>query len=237
MDLNLGKKKRMSHFDIIKNYKSGKRDFTNIICRAGWFNDLDLSGINFSNSDLSFSSFSNSTLISSKFINSDLKWSDLSKTNLSGTIFIEADLSWSAIIESIINNKTDFSDANLNYIVAFGTDIRSGRTQGMKMSSALLRIEDVGSNPNFALNALEKSNVPGSVKNLIRKQIIEINERARSIKNLLPRSYRKNELKLPSRDTESNINQNGSVYGGGTAYEELSTYVPRSEYKQKINYG
>jgi hypothetical protein len=237
MDLQSDKRKRISHIEIIKKYRAGKREFKGIICRAGWFNNLELPDINFSNSNLSFSSFSNSNLKGSNFSNCDLRWSDLSRTNLSRSNFKNSNLSWSAIIESIVDAKTDFSNANLNYIVGFKTDIYNGKIDGIKLSNALLRITDVGSNADFALNALERSDVPEIVKKIIRKQIIEINERANNIKNLLPRSYRKNELKLNTREKEFKIRLSDSTYNRDSTYGEVTTYVPRSTYQKEGNYS
>jgi len=229
-------KKQMSNSEIIKKYKQGERNFSGIRCVGRWFDGQDLTEIDLSGSDLSFSNFSNSTLIGSNFTGCNLTWSDLSRANLKGTIFKNSNLSWSAIIESIVDTKTDFSGADLSYIVAFNTNINSAKIDGIKMVSAVLRITDIGSNPNFALKQLERADIPDSLKQMIRKQVIEINELANRIKGLLPRSYKDEVRTMPAR-VDSETTEIGSTYAGKSAYDEMSAYVSRDAYKRKTSYG
>jgi len=117
-------KKKMTTDEIIKEYKKGRRDFSNIECKWANLINLTFNKVSFRNSDLSYSSFENSTLKDCDFSGTNLEWSSFSSARLIRVNFQNAKISWSKFNDAYFE-KVDLRKANLDWAIALNTNIMS----------------------------------------------------------------------------------------------------------------
>lgn len=114
-------KKRMPSHEIIRRYKEGERDFSNVICQNGEFGAVVLHGIIFRNSDLSYSGFDGTDLTDADFTEAILDWSSFRLATLRRTNFTGARIHWAALNDAIVD-QTIFRKADLSWSIMFNTN-------------------------------------------------------------------------------------------------------------------
>ncbi len=135
-------RKFLSVKEILERYKKGERDFPNIVCKGADLLGTDLSGCNFSHSDLSFTDFSRSSFVGCDFTEANLEWSDFTFSNLSKSIFYKANISWSVLNNAIVD-KADFSKANLEWSLAFDCRLHAANLSGTQMSTLATDVSQI----------------------------------------------------------------------------------------------
>ncbi len=134
--------KKLTEKDIIKLYKTGVRDFSNIKAPLSDFSGIDLSRASFKNSDLKYSSFFKANLTNVDFSGTDLKWSDFSFSNVKGAKFTNANLSWSNLNNIQVDN-TDFSFAQIQWCTIFNVDLDKCKIEKTNFSCTAFVEEEV----------------------------------------------------------------------------------------------
>jgi hypothetical protein len=117
----------VSGVEIIREYKEGRRDFSNITSQNCNFVGLDLSGASFKNSDLSFSSFVSAVFKNCDFTDALLTWCDFTKTDFRGSNFTKAVMSWSRFEDTKLDN-TDLTCTNISWSLFLNTDKMKARS-------------------------------------------------------------------------------------------------------------
>jgi hypothetical protein len=117
-------RRRLSSYEIIDLYKKGERDFSNVECTGNDFISIDLSGINFSGSNLEYSGFEESNLTGANFTNCNLQWSSFRHSNLTKANFTGADLSYSVLNDAIFEN-TILRKADLSWALMFNVNLHA----------------------------------------------------------------------------------------------------------------
>ncbi len=114
-------RKQISSHEIIRRYREGEHDFSNVLCQNGDFGAINLSGIIFRNSDLSFSGFDGTDLTDADFSDTILDWSSFRLATLRKTNFTGARLQWCALNDAIVDG-TIFRKADLSWSIMFNTN-------------------------------------------------------------------------------------------------------------------
>jgi hypothetical protein len=222
----------MPDYDIIKAYKSGRRDFSNIECRGGNFSSADLKGIIFRESNLTGSSFSGAKLDDSDFEECILQWTNFDHASLRRANFGKSDLSWMKATEPIFEN-TSFTGANLSWAYIFNAnmgqaDFANANTQTMATSfsqmheAGLLHGED----------ELRNVGLPASAAARIRSGISKMKERWNESRDSETEANKNNdEVKKSEYNIEVVSSKTDSVYGrkNDSIYNENIEYGRRKK--------
>lgn len=158
---------------ILEKYKKGERNFSNIVCKGANLLGVDLSGCNFSNSDLSFTDFSRSTFINCDFTETNLEWTDFTFSNLTNSKFYKANISYSVFNDAIVD-KADFTEANLEWSLAFNCRLHAADLKGAKFSTIAYSISDINESGMTHVEEMLKrlkGSIPFSVWLAIRHSI------------------------------------------------------------------
>ena len=168
--------RQMSVQTIKELYAKGERDFTGIDCRMGNFDNLNLSGSDFSESNASFSSFRGTNLSGCNFTKANIEWTDFQRANLTGAnltkarawynlfnnanlkdaILTNADMSW-ALFFNVVKNFKDIKGANFHMAAFHESEIRPGDQQLVKLQLAGMRgnmPDAVYTELNFSVNSV-----------------------------------------------------------------------------------
>lgn len=121
-------RKKLTSNDIIEMIKKGVKDFSRIEAHGIDFSGLNLSGLNFEESDLSYSSFRVANLTNANFRKAKLEWVNFEFANLTNTNFEEAVLCWSKFNNAFING-TNFRKADLSWTLMFNVDLSNANTE------------------------------------------------------------------------------------------------------------
>jgi hypothetical protein len=119
------KRKHMTAKKILDAYKSGERDFSEVVCNNDSFDNFQLPGIIFKKADLSFCSFYGTNLEGADFSQANLEWTGFIRANLKRANFEKARCIWSRFNESQLE-KTSFRGADLSWSLFFNTNLYAG---------------------------------------------------------------------------------------------------------------
>lgn len=136
--------KRISAHEIIEEYKKGRRDFSNIICKDADFTGIDLSGADFSNSDMSFSTFKTANLTDCNFSSCILDWSTFIWAKLIRTNFTKAKIRWSVLNDATFE-KTVLRNADLSWSLLFNVNFHDSDIAGADFATAAFHISQITS--------------------------------------------------------------------------------------------
>lgn len=134
-------RKNLSLSEILENYKKGGRDFSNIRCSSD-FTNLDLKGIIFKNSDLSFSTFRGAQLQGADFSNSNLEWTDFSLANLADAKLIRANCTYSLFNDAVFD-RADVRNADFSWSLLFNVNFHSANIAGANFTTAAFSVADI----------------------------------------------------------------------------------------------
>lgn len=136
--------KGISAQDIIEEYKKGRRDFTSIVCKDADFTGMDLSGANFSDSDMSFSTFKTATLNDCNFSNCVLDWTSFIWAKLIRTDFTNAKIRWSVLNDATFE-KTILRKADLSWSLLFNVNFHDSDITGADFATAAFHVSQITS--------------------------------------------------------------------------------------------
>ena len=111
-------KRQVSRQEIIKAYERGERNFSNVSAKENDFTGLNLSGVIFRNSELSFGDFRDAILVGADFSGADLRWSSFERANLKRARFNNANIGWS-VFNNAYMELTEMQNADLTGCLFF----------------------------------------------------------------------------------------------------------------------
>lgn len=199
---------------IIKEYRKGRRDFRNIVCKGANLVGLTFKNVDFSNSDLSYASFEASTLINVKFTNCKLEWSDFSKAKLKNVSFEKAKLSWSKFSDAHFEN-VNMKRSDLSYTLMFNVDLKQADLTDaitFKLTRSEGQLEKEGVEKSKAELARLRSSAPFETWLKIKFSVGQVEERFR-IMNKVGNFFRKY--------TPSLYEKISHYFGGGVKEKSL----------------
>ena len=135
-------RKFMSRDEILKAYKDGERDFSNIECKEGDFDGLNLTGASLQNSDLSFSAFRDAILTDTDFTGAILEWTSFERANLTRAKFNNAKITWSVLNNAHIE-KTEMKKTDLSWSLLFNTNWGAADSTGAILASTAFSPADI----------------------------------------------------------------------------------------------
>jgi len=106
--------KPMTVLEIMEEYRNGERDFTNISCRCGQFNDLILDEADFSSSDLGYCGFRHCKLNGCKFVGANVEWSKFNDAELREADFTDAKADYCSFNDAKMDGAV-LTDADMSY--------------------------------------------------------------------------------------------------------------------------
>lgn len=229
----MAEKKYMSSPEIMALYKKGRRDFTNIICTSNDFISLDLSGIDFSDSNMEYSGFENTNLTGANFTRCNLQWSSFAHATLRNTNFTKANLSYS-IFNDAIFDKTVMKGADLSWCLLFNVNLHAADITNANIATIAThpsqitasgtvlvqeKLEKLKHKLPFDLWFVLKSSVNKNMYEAQKKQKLDISE---------SRTYELGRVGLSGHDTPSENVYMGSkmTYGvKDNAYRNRHAYM------------
>lgn len=218
--------------EIRKAYKDGIMDFSEIKATDISLADVDLSGSNFRNSNLSRTDFRGAKLIGVNFEKCNLSWCDFTRANLSNSNFSGADLRWSKFNDAILNGS-NFSNADASYTLMINIigNPDFGSCNTFKMATSWNQTQkEVWEK---AETELEKA---GFAHSSLIKIKSEISSFKQTLFNSLKLAYGKVK-DLFSFSTKPSYLLQEEKFSTQTAYgERKNLYSPETAYKQKRAY-
>ncbi|MBI4895423.1 MAG: pentapeptide repeat-containing protein [Candidatus Aenigmarchaeota archaeon] len=127
---------------IMEEYRNGRRNFTNIICKNGDFGELNLEGSDFSFSDLSFSGFRHAKLNGCKFVKANLSWSNFTDAQLREADLTKVDAKYCSFNDAKMDNAT-LTGADFQFSVLFNVIMNFKDMSGTNFQSAAFHESDL----------------------------------------------------------------------------------------------
>lgn len=135
-------KERLSATEIIAQYKSGRRDFSEIECTSADFTNMDLKGIIFRKANLQFCTFNGCELQGSDFSEANLDWGGFRRANLSDAKMVKAKCRY-ALFDDSIFDRADVRDADFSWARMLNVNFQSADTRGTSFVMAAFTLADM----------------------------------------------------------------------------------------------
>jgi len=220
---------------ILKMYKEGRRDFTDINATMIDVAGKNLKGIIFKNANLGFSYFKNADLTDADFTNANAEWSSFENANLTRTVFVNANATWSKFNKAHFE-KTKMQKADLSWSIFFDTNFTEADTKGANLSMIALHpseITEEGLKTANAMLASLRDKLPFEVWVATRFSVNTTSGKFKTIHNA--------EVLTETHYSIKSIGGYGShandtVNPGNLTYSVSSAYKTDTKYKTKRSY-
>lgn len=222
--------KFISSQEILKQYKKGKRDFSNITCQYGDLRRNVLKGIIFKNADLVGTSLYRCNLTNADFSGANLRFCSIRYTTLKNAKFIKAKAN-PASFEGARLDNTDFTGADLSYSVFIFCERGKGIFENALLYKTLWDLTATAADFEEQFRILKSSNLPvheilGAIENL-RKAKNRVFKLPGFIANKSKQTYgQPSSLYSPTKKETSKTG-----YGiKKSIYSAVSDYIKKLEY-------
>ena len=147
--------------EFLEKFRSGERDFSNIILQSADFTNVDLSNSNFSDASFSNSNFSGSNLSEVNFSGANLSRCTFKGCILKNTNFEKANLEWTIFTGAIFEN-TNMRSANLMWAHLCKSDlmranIKDAIINWACLADSKLTIDQMAEIPSGAMETIKFS--------------------------------------------------------------------------------
>src|SRR3989338_1633862 len=244
---------------IMKMYKGGRRDFSNVRCIGGLFSGVNLSDTNFRSSNLSFSDFSNANLSNTDFTKANMCWSDFENANFRNSKLNNTNLSWCAFINTKFEGA-DVSWSDFSWCLLININLGSTEQKGARFGNVARSWEEITDyGMQLALKFLNDAKIPSKLKSILNSIVDEKQKEYRVMKDVaialgenitksliiyeppilssaLPNVYIKVGMGSLSKYSEHQMTlgihlySSGSPYVLGSPYSQFSLYRGISKY-------
>lgn len=226
--------KKLMGWEILQEYKKGRRDFSNISIFIGEFAGADLSGIIFRNCKIEDATFRGGKLIDADFSGSEIIFSGFNDTNLTRAKFNNCYIKWASFDRAIVED-TEIKNSELIWCVFLNTNIAC---IDFSNSRQYRNVTDI--------SQMTEEGIREAVREFgtyLNKVDFEKRLHMRVIANRLMRNYGLKE-QMPStpeaakNKTHSNVNLyskllSSMIEGSISAYSQSHPYTQKSHYTQK----
>ena len=158
-------KRHLSSVKIIEMYKSGERNFSNIVCNGADFPKAKLSGCNFSGANLSYCTFDDADVSNCDFTHANLEWSSFKRSDMRNSNFTKVNLSWSVLNKAKLDNAL-LKDANVSWCLLFDVDIDKADKKNADFSNSAFHPSQVTKEGRMAVQralAGKKESLPFNI--------------------------------------------------------------------------
>lgn len=135
-------KERLSASEIISQYRSGRRDFSEVDCTSADFTNMDLKGIIFRKANLQFCTFNGCELQGADFSEANLDWAGFKRANLTETKMVKAKCRY-ALFDDSIFDRADVREADFSWARMLNVNFNSANTKGASFVMAAFSLADM----------------------------------------------------------------------------------------------
>lgn len=224
-------KQKIMGFEVLEEYKKGRRDFSNVHIAIGEFAGADMSGIILRNCKIEDATFRGGKLVNADFSGSEIIFTGFTDANLTRAKFNNCYIKW-AVFDRAIFDETEMKNADIVWSLFLNTNISC---VDFSNSRQYKNVTDLSQMTEAGLQ--EAIREFGTYLNAVD---FEGRLHMRVIANKVMKDYGRKENTFPKIEAEKNQNQsNANVYSkmlGDIIEETIKAYKQKHPYKQKSAY-